>query len=97
MAGSAHIFEYATTVTILNFPAPAISLGAEEVNELLPAADTPVQSGVLVSGQCRLCVINMYDVSALSTATCLTLIRADRLVTNHCDYHTVIHVVKYPI
>ena len=95
--GSSHAFENATVVTILNFTAPAISQSAEEVNELLSAAGTPVQSGVVVSGQCRLCVINMYDVSALSTATCATLARADRPVTKHCDYHAVIHVVRYLI
>ena len=70
-------------VTILNFTAPAITRSAEEVDELLSAAGTPVQSGVVVSRQCRLCVINMYDVSALSTATCVTLTRADRPVTKH--------------
>jgi len=72
MAGIAQTFENATTVTILNFTAPAISQSAEEVDELLSAAGTPVQSGVVVSGQCRLGVINMYDVSALSTSTCVT-------------------------
>ena len=69
--------------TILNFTAPAISQSAEEVDELLSAAGIPVQIGVLVSCQCRLCVINMYDVSALSTATCITLTRADRPVRKH--------------
>jgi hypothetical protein len=97
-ARSAHIFENATTVTILNFTAPAIFQSAKEVDELLSAAGTPVQSGVVMSGQCRLrVVINMYDVSALSTAACTTPIRADWPATKHCDYHTVIHVVKYPI
>jgi hypothetical protein len=88
MAGSAHISANATVVTTLNFTAPAISQSAGEVDELMSAAGTPVRSEVVVSGQCRLCVINMYDVSALSTATCITLIRVGRPPTKHCDYRS---------